>query len=566
MAIIGIDLGTTNSLVAYWSSDGAHTIPNALGEKLTPSVVSVDESGQIFVGEIAKERMISHPSMTAACFKRQMGTKKKYQLGKFAFSPEELSSFVLRSLKEDAEHYLGEEIKTAVISVPAYFNDDQRRATKCAAELAGLYVERLISEPTAAAIAYGMHQRDCDTSFVVLDLGGGTFDVSVLEMYDNIMEVKSVAGDMYLGGEDFTEALAKYYLQESHFPREKLDDKTRALVFKQSEKCKRELTVNDETIMTISVDGADYSLPISRTDFESISSAFMNRLRQPIERALRDAQIDSTSLDAVILVGGATRMPSIKSAMAKIFRRLPYTNINPDETIALGAAVQAALKVRCEDLQELILTDVCPFSLGTAVAHLSNGSHSYDVTFYPVIERNSTIPISRVETFCTITDNQSVIRFKIYQGESRNVENNLYLGEIEIGVPKGPRGSEGISVRYTYDINGILEVESCVLSTKEKKRIVIESHHSNMTPDEIEKSLARIATLKIHPRDKTENRLLIARAERLFEELLGEERSYLNQLLLSFQAILDLQDAKKEMSAAREFKKKLDQLDGRSVL
>ncbi len=566
MAIIGIDLGTTNSLVAYWSRDGAQTIPNALGEKLTPSVVSVDESGQVFVGKIAKERMISHPSMSASCFKRQMGTLKRYQLGEFTFSPEELSSFVLHALKEDAEHFLGEEVKSAVISVPAYFNDDQRRATKSAAELAGLVVDRLISEPTAAAIAYGMHQKDVDTNFVVLDLGGGTFDVSVLEMYDNIMEVKSVAGDMFLGGEDFTDALAKYFLQETHFPREQLSEKTKAQILKQAEKCKRDLTENEEGKISISIEGEEYSLAIPRAAFDEIAMSFLARLCLPIERALRDAQIDPNSLDAVILVGGAMRMPYIKSAIAKIFKRLPYTNINPDEAIALGAAVQAALKARNEDLQELILTDVCPFSLGTAVTHWQPGTRSYDVSFFPVIERNSTIPISRVETFFTVTDNQTKIIFKIYQGESRNVESNLFLGEIEIEVPKAPRGREAIDVRYTYDINGILEIESFVRSTKAQKRIVIESHHGNMTSEEIEKSLARIAILKTHPRDKSENRLLIARAERLYEELLGDERAYVNQLLTNFQLLLNTQDTKKVESAAREFKKKLDELDGRSVL
>jgi molecular chaperone HscC len=566
MATIGIDLGTTNSLVAYWTENGPQTIPNVLGESLTPSVVSVDEDGNVYVGQIAKERLITHPDRTASTFKRQMGTAKTYNLGQLAFTPEELSSLVLRSLKADAEAYLHQNILEAVISVPAYFNDDQRKATKRAAELAGLRVERLISEPTAAAIAYGMHQESSETKFLVIDLGGGTFDVSILEMFDGIMEVKAVAGDTFLGGEDFTEEIISHYLKKMSIQSDDISEKFRSAIYKQAENCKTELTTKETSVMRPVLDGVEKTLEISRFEFDEISKPLILRLRQPIERAMRDADLRSQDLDAIILVGGATRMPIIRTTIARMFGKLPYSNINPDEAIAMGAAVQAALKERNESLSEVILTDVCPFTLGTAVSREMSASGRRKNVFYPVIERNSTIPISRVERFGTVNDFQTFINFGVYQGESRNVENNLLLGEMKIIVPRAKAGEEDVDVRYTYDINGILEVESCVLSTGDKRRLIIESRHGNMTQEQIEECIAKLADIKIHPRDRTENRLLLARAERMYEESLSETREFLDNVILKFDCILELQDEKKTAQAAEELKNILDDMEGRFTL
>jgi len=563
MTTVGIDLGTTNSLVAYWTEEGPRTIPNVLGESLTPSVVSVDEDGHIYVGQIARERLITHPERTASTFKRQMGTAKTYRLGKHTFTPEELSSFVLRSLKADAEAFLHQDISEAVISVPAYFNDDQRKATKRAAELAGLRVERLISEPTAAAVAYGMHQDKSETKFLVLDLGGGTFDVSILEMYEGIMEVKSVAGDTFLGGEDFTGAMIDYYMKKMNIDVETASEKFKSAVYRQAESCKQELTAKESGTMRPVLEGEEKSLEISRLDFDDLSKPLIMRLRQPIERAMRDAELTPRDLDAVILVGGATRMPIVRTTAAKMFGKLPFSNINPDEAIAMGAAVQAALKERNESLKEVILTDVCPFTLGTAVSREVVKSDRRKNVFYPVIERNSTIPTSRVERFVTVYDNQTEIEFQIYQGESRNLDNNLLLGKLNIVLPRGKAKKEQVDVRYTYNINGILEVEACVLSTGEIKRLIIESRHGNMTPKEIEDSIAKLADIKIHPRDRTENRLILARAERLYEESLSDLRQYLGNVIFQFESVLELQDEKKSREAAKEIKKILDKVEGR---
>ncbi|ENQ3105721.1 molecular chaperone HscC [Bacillus sp. 491mf] len=561
MATIGIDLGTTNSLAAYWTDDGAILIPNALDEYLTPSVVSVEENGEILVGRIAKERLITHPHFTASTFKRFMGTEKKYELGMYTFSSEELSSFVIKSLKQDAEAYLNEPVTGAVISVPAYFNDAQRKATKHAAEIAGLKVERLISEPTAAAIAYGLCQEETETKFLVFDLGGGTFDVSILELFEGVMDVKSIAGDNYLGGEDFTKSLMSYFLESHQLDLNSLDSKTQSLIYTQAERCKLTLCNEHSAGMRVTIHNETYETPINRNEFEKIVTPLLLRLRYPIERALRDASLNPNDLDAVILIGGATRMPLIKSIISKIFGRMPYANINPDETVALGAAIQVALKERNKALEEVILTDVCPYTLGTSVVQeLGNGQKEFGY-FFPIIERNTPIPVSRVERLYTVNDRQQSILVDVYQGENRLVKNNLKLGELKIKVPPAPAGQEAIDIRYTYDINGILEVEVISTTTGEKKRAIIQQNAGNLTEKEIEARLLELKEIKIHPRDRTENRLLLAKGERLYEELLGDERKKVSILLQQFETVLTSQNDKKIKEAAIALKEHLESIE-----
>ncbi|EST56604.1 chaperone heat shock Hsp70 protein [Brevibacillus panacihumi W25] len=561
MSMIGIDLGTTNSLVAYWDKDQAVIIPNVLGEHLTPSIVSVDENGSILVGRIAQERLITHPHLTASTFKRFMGTEKKYTLGQHTFTPEELSSFVLKSLKADAEAHLGVEITEAVISVPAYFNDSQRKATKRAAEIAGLKVERLISEPTAAAIAYGLHQEKPETKFLVFDLGGGTFDVSVLELFEGIMDVKSIAGDNFLGGEDFTEILIAHFLEKHKLELASLDTKTQSALYKQAETCKLALGQETSATMSLTIQDQSYELRLDRTEYEKLAHPLLLRLRKPIERALRDASLSPSDLDAVILIGGATRLPLIKHVIGRMFGRMPYTNINPDETVALGAAIQTALKQRNQALEEIILTDVCPYTLGTSVVQeLGNGQLSSG-HFFPIIERNTPIPVSRVERLYTVYDNQKRLTVAVYQGESRLVEHNIKLGELQIKIPPAPAGEQSIDVRYTYDINGILEVEVVSVSTGEKKRVVIEQNEGSMTKEQIEARLRELEDIKIHPRDRTENRLLIAKGERLYEESLGERREAIAIAIQQFEKALLTQNDKEIKKATELFKERLEQME-----
>ncbi len=560
--IVGIDLGTTNSLVAYYTEDGPKIIPNRLGKSMTPSVVGIDEEGQIYVGESAIEQMLLHPDRGASLFKRSMGSNRKFTLGNKSFTAEELSSFVLRFLKEDAEAYLGEPVTEAVISVPAYFNDARRRATKRAGELAGLKVERIISEPTAAAIAYGLWQQKGQARFLVFDLGGGTFDVSILELYDTILEVHAVAGDNFLGGEDFTAVLEKMFYEE--FPqidRFSLNEKICAHIRKQAELCKMGFGQSRTSVMKCNVKGEEYTFTVELSDYEEACEELLDRIRQPVKRSLKDAHIRLSDIDKVVLVGGATKSPVIRKFAGKLFHMLPDTNVNPDETVALGAAIQAAMKERKDSVREVILTDVCPFTLGTEVVREYAEHRFEDGVFLPIIERNTVIPASRTERLYTVRDNQTKIRVHILQGESRFASNNLSLGELFIDVPAGKAGEEAVDVTYTYDINSILEVEIKSVSDGKKVRQVFKDQGLDMSEEEIEERLETLSYLKIHPREKEENKFLLLRGERIYEESLGIKRTQAERVLRNFEHALDSYDADRIAETKRELIEFLEKHD-----
>jgi molecular chaperone HscC len=563
MTIIGIDLGTTNSLVSYWTEQGAVIIPNALGHNLTPSVVSIDGSGEVVVGQIALERQVSHPELSASVFKRYMGTKKKYRLGNKEFLPEELSALVIKSLKEDAEHFLGQSVHEAVISVPAYFSDVQRKATKRAGELAGLRVDRLITEPTAAAISYGLHLRNTDTKFLVFDLGGGTFDVSILELFDNIMEVRAVAGDNYLGGEDFTEVLVEHFLKHHQLTADALNRTEYSILHKKVELAKRAFSAMHKVNIAFTLGEADLSLDVNVEQFEDAVKHLLQRLREPIERALSDASLKVKDIEAILLVGGATKLPFIRTFVSKLFGQLAYASINPDEIVALGAGIQAAIKGRNESLKEVILTDVCPYTLGTSVSIRKTQGFTENGHFFPIIERNTTIPVSRVERFFTMNDNQGIIQVDILQGEARLSSDNIFLGELKVPVPPKPAGQEAVDVRYTYDVNGLLEVEATVVSSGLKKKLIIEKDPGYMTETEISGRIEALSKLKVHPRDQQENRWLIARGERLHEERTGDDRREVARLLQLFEDMLDRQDPRRIAETKLAIKEVFDIMDAR---
>ena len=560
--IVGIDLGTTNSLVAYYTEEGPKIIPNRLGKPMTPSVVSIDEEGQIYVGESAAERMLLYPGSGASLFKRSMGSNKKFSLLEKEFTAEELSSFVLRFLKEDAENYLSEEVTEAVISVPAYFNDARRRATKRAGELAGLKVERIISEPTAAAIAYGLWQQKGQARFLVFDLGGGTFDVSILELYDTILEVHAVAGDNFLGGEDFTAVLERmFYEKFSEINRFQLSEKVNKHIRKQAELCKMGFGKARISEMKCNIDGKEYNFPVELSDYEEACEELLERIRQPVKRSLKDAHIRLSDIDKVVLVGGATKSPVIRKFAGKLFHMIPDTNLNPDETVALGAAIQAAMKERRDGIREVILTDVCPFTLGTEVVREYEEHRFENGVFLPIIERNTVIPASRTERLYTVRDNQNKIRVHILQGESRFAVNNLSLGELLIDVPVAKAGEEAVDVTYTYDINSILEVEVKVVSSGKKIRQVFKDQGLDMSEEEIEERLETLSYLKIHPREKEENKFLLLRGERVYEESLGMKRVQAEQVLRKFEHALDSYDAEQIADTKRELIEFLEKLD-----
>lgn len=557
--IVGIDLGTTNSLVACFTEEGPRVIPNRLGKHLTPSVVSVDAEGNVFVGETAKERMSLYPDTVAQTFKRSMGTERDYVLSGRHFKPEELSALVLRSLKEDAEQFLGEEVTEAVISVPAYFDDKRRKATKRAGELAGLKVERMISEPTAAAVAYGLYDKTKDTRFLVFDLGGGTFDVSILELYHNILEVRAVAGDNYLGGEDFTQVMVKLFLHKAKLSLSDLTAKEQARLYRQAEKAK--CAINDRTEVTLSflLSEEKQEQTITYKEYEEACEELLLKIKEPVKKSLSDAGLKLSDIDEVILIGGATRLTIVKDFLIRLFRKFPDTKLNPDETVAIGAAIQAAMKERKEEVKEIILTDVCSFTLGTEVVVEYEEGQFEDGRFCPIIERNTVIPASHTERLYTTHDNQTKVRVKVLQGESRFAKNNLFLGELTVDLPKGPKGSESVDVTYTYDINSLLEVEVRVVSTGETRKMIIKGQDNQLTDEEIEKRMQELAYLKVQPRDFEENRLVLLRAERMYEESLGARRKKLDHFLSDFEAALKSEDQNRIRETREELIRILDE-------
>jgi molecular chaperone HscC len=561
--IIGIDLGTTNSAVGIWRDGRAELIPNSLGSVLTPSAVSLDDNGEIIVGLAARERQVTHPELTATAFKRYMGSKRVTRLGKKDYLPEELSALVLRNLKDDAERALGTTVTDAVITVPAYFNDRQRQATRRAGLLAGLKVERLLNEPTAAALAFGIQQKGEEARYLVFDLGGGTFDVSILEMSEGIIEVRSSTGDNRLGGEDFNEVLIQRFMKENPGVS---DDKFYQKVRDQAERARRTLSTQKNATMRVVWKDAVADLEVTEDDFAKDCEPLLDRLRAPVLRALRDSSLKVDSLAEIVLVGGATRMPLVRKAVTRMFGRFAATQVNPDEAVALGAAVQAGLKARDAALGEVVLTDVCPYTLGVDTAeHLPRGGYRENV-FAPIIERNTVIPASRERSFSPMSDRQRSVAFKIFQGESPDCRDNVELGKIEVPVPAGKASETAVNVRFTYDINGLLEVDVVVPQTGQRRQLVIMDNESPMDPAALAARRDELAKLKVHPRDDDANVALIARATRCYEDSLGMQREQVAHLMSQFHSVLESQDPRAIAQAREDLIAALDAIEGQTFL
>lgn len=560
MTIVGIDLGTTHSLVGCYGASGARLLPNALGNLLTPSVISVGEDGSILVGQAASDRLVSHPQQSVGVFKRWMGTDRTTRLGQHSFRPEELSALVLKSLLADAESALGEPVTEAVVSVPAYFSDAQRKATRIAGELAGIKVERLVNEPTAAALAYGLQQRDGGGRYLVFDLGGGTFDVSILELFEGVMEVHASAGDNFLGGDDFLQLMAEACLRDLDLRSDALAAGERAQLLRRLELAKRELSNQADVKLALPLAGSEREWAIDAERFERICEPLVQRLRAPLERAMRDARLRPADLDEIVLVGGASRMPLCARLVSRMFGRLPMRHVNPDEAVALGACVAAGMKARDERLEEIVLTDVCPHTLGVETSREIASNQFEGGVFSPIIERNSTVPVSRVERYFPVRDGQREVNFAIYQGESPRVANNVRLGSISVPVPPKPRLDNPVDVRFTYDINGLLQVEATAISTGTTREVVLEKNPGVLDPDEIRSRLAALSAIKIHPREQQENTTLVARAERLYEELLWA-RDQLQDALVRFRSVLDGQDLRVIAEHRASFQAFLDAIE-----
>lgn len=546
---VGIDLGTTHSLCAVFRDGRPELIPNAHGETLTPSVVGVLDDGRVLVGAAARELRITQPERTVSTFKRHMGTDRTFKVAGKTFNPPELSSLVLKSLKEDAEAYLKETVQDAVITVPAYFNDHQRKATKLAGELAGLKVRRIINEPTAAALTYGFHDRDAEKHLIVIDLGGGTFDVTLMEIFEGTLEIISTAGESFLGGEDFTDRIAGWILTQEGKQLETAELKVPLQVARLRQECesaKRKLFAEDAARIRVPNEQGEFpdgakKYKLTRDAFAKLVAPLIKRLQGPVGKALRDGDVSPEGIGDVILVGGATRMPVLRRYVQEFFEKEPLCTHNPDEVVALGAAIQAALIEDDRAVDDMVMTDVCPYTLGVR-ASKEFGRRMVDGYFIPIIHRNTTIPVSREEEFSTVVPNQPEVVIAVYQGEHRKADDNLPLGELRIkGLPPLPKNTP-INVRFTYDVNGILEVEAHLPQTGKKYRTVITQHARGLSEDEVAAAVAKLQDLKFYPRDDLQNQRLVLFCERIIAEVSPYEREELEQAVDQFETAMESGD------------------------
>ncbi|MFK8112882.1 MAG: Hsp70 family protein [Rubripirellula sp.] len=554
---IGIDLGTTHSLVSVFRDGQPELIRNAHDSTMTPSVVGVLPNGEVLVGQAAKELRVTDPESCTWCFKRYMGQDRRFKLGSKEFTPHELSSLVLRSLRIDASEAIGREVTDAVITVPAYFNDHARQATRLAGEMAGLNVRRMINEPTAAALMYGFHDRDEEKNIVVIDLGGGTFDVTVMEVFEGTLEIRASAGESLLGGEDFTDRIVSEVLsaENSRLELAELNDPLRvARLRSECETAKRKLASELEASIRVpDADGSFGERPkkfrIDRKVFARLCDPLMQRVAAPIARALRDAEIEPRAIDEIILVGGATRMTLLQSFIEEYFGKPAVIRHSPDEVVALGASIQAALIEQDAAVDDMIMTDVCPFTMGVEVVR-ELGGQMRDGYFSPVLHRNSTIPISKEEVFSTVVANQPAVTVKVYQGDARKVSDNVLLGELEVSpLPPGPAGSP-FYIRFTYDMSGVLEVEAYAPGGK-KYRTMLTSHVQGLSPKAVEAAKQRINEMKFYPREDLANQQLARFAERMLGELHPMQRQQLDSALDGFEAALNRAE-RAEFAAAKQ--------------
>lgn len=533
---VGIDLGTTNSVVGIWQDDAVKLISDMEGNILVPSIVGLSEDNYILVGQAARDRLATHPHQTISEFKRFMGTDKTFRLGEEEYSSIELSAIVLKSLKEQAEQYLEEPVTEAVISVPAYFNNKQRQATQQAASLAGLEVERLINEPTAAALAYGLDNKDCEQTYLVLDLGGGTFDVSVIEVFNDIFEIHASAGDNHLGGNDFTTVIEEDLYRKTELMRGYLDDSAERNLWSLCDRLKCQLTTAPSGSFTFEHKGESYEYELSLEEYRTLCSDLIERTKFPINRAMSDADLKLNEIDGLIFVGGATRMPIFQQQISRVFSRIPQTQYNPDHAIAIGASIQAGMSARDIQLKDVIMTDVCPYTLGVEV----NNSHG-QAEFMPIIERNATIPVSETRSVYTGHPKQEKVQIKVYQGEHYLPKDNVYLGTLEIELEPLNIIQE-LYLTYTYDLNGVLEVEVTKVASGEKFRTYLGESEESLSADELRDRFTRLNALKILPKDKLVNTAFKAKLERLFQENLGDKRAEVGEMLGLFMDVLETHD------------------------
>ncbi|RAL25843.1 molecular chaperone DnaK [Thermoflavimicrobium daqui] len=566
--IIGIDLGTTNSCVAFMEGSEAVVIPNAEGGRTTPSVVGFSKTGERLVGEAAKRQSITNPNKTIGSIKRYIGTNHKVNIDGKEYTPQEISAMILQKLKADAEAYLGEEVTQAVITVPAYFNDSQRQATKDAGRIAGLEVLRIINEPTAAALAYGLGKEESQT-ILVFDLGGGTFDVSIMEMEDGFFQVQATSGDNHLGGDDFDQVIIDYMVAE--FKKENGVDLSKDSMAVQrlkdaAEKAKKDLSGVLTTTISLpfltQVDGVPKHLEmnLTRAKFEELSANLIERTMGPTRQALQDAGLKPQDIDKVILVGGSTRIPAVQEAIKKLIGKEPSKGVNPDEVVSMGAAIQGG--VISKDVKDVVLVDVTPLSLGI---------ETLGGVFTKLIERNTAIPVEKSQVFSTAADNQTVVDIHVLQGERPMARDNKTLGRFQLrDIPPAPRGVPQIEVTFKIDVNGIVNVSAKDNATGKSQNITIQSS-SGLSEEEIER-MVREAELNAEEDQKRQEQVevrnkadqLIFTTEKTVKELedkvSASEIEQTNQLKEELQKALEGEDYELIKQKTESLEQSLQQL------
>lgn len=535
MAIVGIDLGTTNSLIAVYRNGKSELIPNEFGEYLTPSVVHINKDKEVIVGKSAKELLIVDPDNTVSVFKRSMGLKKSYSLRGGKYQPEELSAFVIKKLVEDARRELKEDIEEVIISVPAYFDDVRRKATKRAGEIAGVKVERLINEPSAAALACRMEEEEEDCIYMVFDFGGGTLDVSIVECFDNVISVNAVSGDNHLGGSDFDDVIAKYICKELGKEYKKLSKQDQSIVLRKAEQLKKKLSVDREAEISLDLDAVKGTVSLTQEKLVEISAKIFSRMKKPIRQVLNDCEFRLEDISKIVLVGGSSKMTVVSMYLYYLLQKDLFTSGDSDETVALGLGYYAGMKSRNEDIRDLVMTDICPFSLGVDTHNESDIANPY---FSPIISRNSVLPISKWDYYTTVRNNQREIELNIYQGDEYYAKNNIHLGKMTVKVKPRPAGEEKIKVRFTYDINGILDVDVEVESTRMTYQKTIVNKELGLSDKELQKQMEKIAELKKDPKSKEENQYLITLANALYRETSGDVRNYIAGIIDYFDRVL----------------------------
>ena len=544
MAVIGIDLGTTNSLAAIWREQKVILIPDESGNYMIPSIVAVDQDGNILTGYAAREEELIDPGRCASNFKRFMGTGKYYDLAGQKFLPEELSALILKRIKEAAETFLGEEVTEAVISVPAYFNSDQRYATKLAAQLAGIACERIINEPSAAALTawekekFGKNKEELTLKneeeettnqyMLVFDFGGGTLDVSIVDCFENIVEITAIAGDNQLGGADFDEAIAVSFCTQNKLDWEALSGKEKMALIFEGRRCKEALTEQKAVTMIYRQGAENLSMELTVEKLFELAPGLFRRMKNIILRAVSDAGLQLSDISQVLLAGGSSHMPAVRMFISRLFGRKIEALMEPDFLVANGIGIYTGIKERKEELRDIIVTDVCPFSLGIQVqGDLADGKGKMCM----MIERNNILPCRVTKHFVTASEFQEKINILVYQGESYHPEQNLKIGELCFPVPKAPAGKEGVFITFTYNINGILEVFAESDSTGQKKSTTLVSGLRQLSKEELSEKREWLEAQQRLLQEEEERGAILLMAERLFAETSGALREYVDQVI-----------------------------------